>query len=361
MKNLRIAYFISSHGFGHASRSTAIMEAVLRKNPSVRFDIYSGTPEWFFRDAGLKTPVFHAGAVDVGLFQKSPMEHDIPVTIRLLHEYLEEIPSRASVFANELKVSGTDLVLCDISPLGIVTAKKARIPCVLFENFTWDWMYRPYEEKYPKFREINDRLQEIFSLPDYRLQSDPLCEVSPRQTLFIPPVSRSVREDAEALRKRLGVPEGNRMGMITMGGIPEKMEFALGHKVPEGITLVLCGTFEKHEKRGSMILLPHHTDFYHPDLVHASDFLIGKAGYSTIGEVCNSGAAYGYIERDDFRESSVTASFLEKRPNTLEINPTRFQNFELSPEIDQLLALGKIAPQPVNGSEIASDFILGLV
>ena len=112
--------------------------------------------------------------------------------------------------------------------------------------------------------------------------------------------------------------------------------------IPDNLTLLLPGTFEKMEKIGNKILLPHHSDCYHPDMVQASDFVIGKAGYSTIAEVCNAGAAYGFISRANFRESDVTADFLRRRPNTLEIAQKRFEAFTLDEEINKLLELGKI-------------------
>ena len=93
-------------------------------------------------------------------------------------------------------------------------------------------------------------------------------------------------------------------------------------------------------------------------MVRAADFVIGKAGYSTIAEVCNAGAAYGFISRPNFRESDVTADFLRQRPNTLEINQDRFESFTLDEEIKTLLTLGKIAPQPINGANITADFII---
>ena len=54
----------------------------------------------------------------------------------------------------------------------------------------------------------------------------------------------------------------------------------------------------------------------------------------------------------------MTADFLRKRLNTLEIVQDRFEAFTLDEEIGKLLELGKIAPQPVNGSDVAAKFIL---
>ena len=354
----RIAYFISSHGFGHATRATAIMAALRSRDPEICFDIFTGTPEWLFLDAGLTDYTYHPGAVDVGLVQKSPMEHDLLKTIEALEKYLDEIPQRAGKLSEELKRAGVRAVICDISPLGIVTGKLAGLPVLLFENFTWDWIYDPYIPEFPAFSGINERYREIFSKADFRMQSDPLCDPVPDADIRIPPVSRAPRNSAADLRKALRIPESHRIGLISMGGIPEDLDFAVNSHVQDNVTLLLPGTFDRVEFIGNKVLLPHHSGYYHPDMVHAADFVIGKAGYSTIGEVCASGAAYGFISRENFRESDVTSDFLRKRPNTLEIAQARFDAFTLDEEIERLSALGKIDPLPVKGSAVAADFIL---
>ena len=334
------------------------MEALSARIPDVHFDIFTGTPEWVFRDSGLTNITYHPGAVDVGLVQNSPMRHDLPATVGTVRAYLDSIPERAEKLAAALEKAGAEAVIADISPLGIMTGKRAGLPVFLFENFTWDWIYEPYTAEYPEFRAINERLRTIFAQADFRMQSEPLCDPVPEADILIPPVSRKPHHTAAEFRASLGIPEHHRVGMISMGGIPENLDPGVDCAIPANVTLLLPGTFDHTEKIGNKILLPHHSCFYHPDMVHASEFLIGKAGYSTIAEVCAGGAAYGFISRDDFRESGVTKAFLQKRPNTLEISYERFTAFTLDREIGQLLDLGKTDPQPVNGSDIAAEFIL---
>ena len=355
---MKIAYFISSHGFGHASRASAIMEALTALDPEIKFEIFTGTPEWLFRDAGLDNFTYHPGAVDVGLVQTGPMDHDLPRSVENITAYLDSIPERSDALSAELRNIGADAVIADISPLGINSGKKAGLPVFLFENFTWDWIYELYEPQCPEFQEINSRLQKIFVQADYRMQSEPLCDPLPSADILIPPASREPHHTAAEFRASLGIPESHHIGLISMGGIPEDLDFVVNRHIPENLTLLLPGTFEKTEHIGNKILLPHHSGYYHPDMVHAADFVIGKAGYSTIAEVCAAGTAYGYISRENFRESDVTSAFLAQRTNTLEIALDRFESFTLDEEITELLRLGKTSPQPVNGSDIAASFII---
>ena len=355
---MRIAYFISPHGFGHAARSAAIMNALRIRVPDLQLSIFGLTPDWFFKDSFLSDYSFHPCQTDIGLIQKSPMEHDLPATLSALHAYLEKIPKETKELAKVLNEEKTALVICDISPLGIMAAKEAAIPCILFENFTWDWIYQPYEAAYPEFCSINKTLKEIFSTADFHLQTEPLCDFHPEYDLLVPPVSREKRTDSATIRQRLEIPVGHKIGLISMGGIPENFDFALNHQIPKGISLVIPGTFDHQERHGAMTLLPHHSNFYHPDLMGAADFVIGKTGYSTIAENCMSGIPFGYLLRENFRESEVLGKYLEGFENTLLVKNEAFETFALNETIEKIVQMKRRPPQTVNGSQIAADFIL---
>jgi len=34
------------------------------------------------------------------------------------------------------------LSICEIAPMGILVAKETRVPAILVDNFTWDWIYQ---------------------------------------------------------------------------------------------------------------------------------------------------------------------------------------------------------------------------
>ena len=45
-----VAFFVSSHGFGHAARACAVGEALVAARSDTRFGFYSEVPAWFFKD-----------------------------------------------------------------------------------------------------------------------------------------------------------------------------------------------------------------------------------------------------------------------------------------------------------------------
>ncbi|MGM0453008.1 MAG: NUDIX hydrolase [Thermodesulfobacteriota bacterium] len=137
-----LAYFITPHGFGHAARASAVMEAVYERWPFVRFEIFGNTPEWFFAD-GLTVPHgCHAAETDIGMVQQSSLEVDQKKTIEALDAFLPFDDGQIEAFAGRLRALDCRAVICDIAPLGIAAGKRAGLPTVLVENFTWDWIYR---------------------------------------------------------------------------------------------------------------------------------------------------------------------------------------------------------------------------
>ena len=55
---------------------------------------------------------------------------------------------------------------------------------------------------------------------------------------------------------------------------------------------VFAGGVSAYRQEGNLHFLPFESDFFHPDLVHAADLVVGKAGYSMIAEVWAAGVPF---------------------------------------------------------------------
>ena len=115
----RIAYFVSPHGFGHAARAAAVMQAISDIDAAVEFEIFTTVPSWFFKDSMSVPFNYHTQLTDVGLVQKTAFKADLNKTVGRLNDFL---PFPASLIA-ELSATKTALncvlIICDISPMGI--------------------------------------------------------------------------------------------------------------------------------------------------------------------------------------------------------------------------------------------------
>lgn len=356
----RIAYFVSSHGFGHAARSAAVMEQTAVRNPSTCFDIYTTTPQWFFEDSLTASFRYHFQQTDVGLAQPTPFYSDIPGTIQQLNDFYPLSEQLLTEVSRELQQNEIAAAICDISPLGIEAARRAGIPSLLIENFTWDWIYQPHEEAYPDISAHIRYLKNLFRKADYHIQTEPIGEKHPSD-MSIMPVSRKITVDRDTIRDRLGIHPDEKTVMITTGGI--KQELAFLHQLQSGrkIRFIIPGGSLHTEISGNVILLPHRSEFFHPDLVNASDAVIGKAGYSTIAEVYHARVPFGFVARPDFRESEKLVAFIQKEMACLPIPEADFQNGSWLGMVDKLLALPPHPEPAPNGADRIAEFICRLL
>lgn len=115
-----------------------------------------------------------------------------------------------------------------------------------------------------------------------------------------------------------------------------------------------------HQLSGAVRLLPHQSDFYHPDLVAASDAVVGKIGYSTLAEVALAGVRYGYVPRPEFRESDVLAAYVAAAMSGMPISQDALIDGSWVERIPQLLSLPR--RPPVNSAaDAAARYVLGLI
>jgi len=354
--NKTIAYFISPHGFGHASRAAAVMEAMHDLDPSLKFEIFTKVPRWFFNQSLTGAFEYHSFLTDTGLVQNTPLRGDLDGTVQQLDGFLPFDTSKIRDLARLIKRLGCQMVVCDIAPMGIEVAKQAGIPSLLVENFTWDWIYEGYVKHDQRIGRYIPYLQGLFEAADFHIQAEPVC--CPRSVnLTTYPVSRKVKNPPYEIRKRLRIPDKAKAVLITMGGIREEYDFgeALSRK-PE-ITFVIPGAGNKVRIEDNLVLLPHHSDFFHPDLVNACDAVVGKLGYGTLAEVYHTGVPFGYISRPSFPESEILAAYVEKEMRGIAIEEIEFQAGTWISHLQDLLALPRIQRSGPNGAEQVARFV----
>lgn len=96
----RIAYFISPHGYGHAARASAVMEAVYEIDPEIEFDIFTNVPSWFFENSLSRKFEYYSVLTDIGLVQKNPFEVDLSETLGRLNHFFPLDSTRTRNLAN---------------------------------------------------------------------------------------------------------------------------------------------------------------------------------------------------------------------------------------------------------------------
>ena len=366
-----LACFVSSHGFGHATRASAVLAALRARRPEVALHGFTEVPASVFTESVPGGVTLHRAWTDVGVVQRGPFAEDLGATVEALGAHLPFKAELLTALAAEVRATGASAVLCDISPLGIAVAEVAGLPSILLENFTWDWIYRGYLEREPRLARFADLLEGWFAKATVHLQAAPICEVRPG-AVALAPICRRPRSTRAEIRARLGVGEQQQLVLLTLGGVP--WSFAGGDGDADGkrngngsdpaalggALLLVPGREEA--QRGAVRWLDS-TRWYHPDLVHAVDAVVGKVGYSTLAEVLSAGVPFGYLPRAGFRESPVLERFITERMPSIAIDPTALVGGGLRAVLPELLRLGRVEQkrEQTSGAERAAEVLLRLL
>lgn len=339
MTRCSIAYFITHHGFGHATRSAAVMAALAARRADLHFDIFSRLPDFLFDQLLAGRTTIHPTQTDVGLIQKNALDVDLAASITALQAFYPLQPVRVRDLAAQVRALGCVAVLCDVTPLGIAVAQAAGVPSVLIENFTFSWIYEDFVAAEPRFEAVIATLADLTAQADHHYQVKPVSAPNARALTF-EPTARPIRADRATQRAALGVAPERPLVMITMGGFGQDLDYLHQLTKRDDVTFVLPGV----AAQGDNLICPQWRDNpYHPDLIAACDLVIGKLGYSTFAEVYHAGVPFAYIPRDNFRESvAIEAFILEHMP----ARAMRERDFLSGAWLDHLDDLLQLKPQP---------------
>ncbi len=358
----RLAYFITPHGFGHAARASALMAALLKIDAALHFDIFTTVPKWFFDHTLAGHFDYHWYETDVGLVQTNALTENLDATVQKLDTMLPFCTDCIGSLMHSMRQNRVELVLCDIAPMGIAVAQALDLPSVLVENFTWDWIYAGYVEQSPRLAKHILYLKKVFSAADYLIQTEPLCEPRSAADITVPPMSRVPQKTRTEIRRALGIPANAPTVLLTMGGIRWEYTFLQQLSALSGVYFIVPGAIEKGlARRDNLVLLPHSSPFFHPDLIHASDAVVGKVGYSTLAEVYHAKIPYGYVTRSSFAESAVLEDFVARKMAGLPISPAEFEAGTWVAKIPELLALPRKNHTQPNGADTAAAFVVQIL
>lgn len=305
-----LAFYISGHGFGHASRQIEIINACARAMPGTRIFIRSSASRLLFDRTVTAEVELDDRPCDTGVVQLDSLRLDETETIRRAAEFHRTLDARAEEEAAALKSRGARFVVSDAPALGCAAAGVAGIPSVVISNFTWDWIYAGYAECLASAPELVPEIQRAYRQADaaWRLPMHGGFETFERIT-DLPFVARHATHSREETRRTLGLALDRRLALssfsiygadgIDFPGLDSTREWDVVLTGNGDAPPSLPGTCYVHEPA------LYSAGLRYEDLVAACDVVVTKPGYGIISECIASGTALVYTSRGRFIEYDV--------------------------------------------------------
>jgi len=372
-----IVFYISGHGFGHASRDIEVINTLHARHPEWRIVVRTGAPRWFF-DSALRAPVqWEPAECDTGVTQVDSLHVDVEETLRRAAAFHETLDARARADAAMPWLRTAALVVGDIPPLACLAAETAEVPCLALGNFSWDWIYEGYAETarlaprlVPAIRDAYRRANGALRLPLHGGFE------AFRTVIDVPFIARRARRDPAKVREWLGVAADARLVLASFGGYGVRAFDAGALGRLEGYTILMTADVQAHRRddagasgsRSLQALSPavRYVDeralgaagFAYEDLVAAVDVVATKPGYGIIAECAANDTAILYTARGRFPEYDMLVREMPRYVRCEFIEPAELVAGRWQGPLDRLV---RRLPAPERADVTGAEVVAGIL
>jgi L-arabinokinase len=368
-----IVFYISGHGFGHASRCIEVINAILAQRPETRVGVRTSAPRWLF-DLTVKGKVTYSTLeCDTGVVQVDALTLDEADSIRRAAAFHSDLVTRAASETRALRELGAGLIVADVPPLAFAVGASAGIASIALGNFTWDWIYADYPRVrlapslLPAIRGAYAKASMALRLP----MSGGFESFS--NVKDIPFVARHASLSREDVCKRLKLPPEKPFVLASFGGVGlagldtdalgKFRKYTVLSAATMPLTRVRKDTPAVVERKGSYIAINEEAMYdsgvRYEDLVGAAEVVVTKPGYGIVSECIANDTAILYTSRGHFPEYDVIVEEMPKYARTAFITHDDLFAGKWESAIDKLRAQPKLKKKPeTNGAEVAADILL---
>jgi L-arabinokinase len=344
-----ILFYVSGHGFGHASRSIELIRELRAQRPDVRVVVRTSVPRWLFAPIAGETVQVQALETDTGIVQIDSLHLDEEQTARDAGRFFADFDRRAAIEGAMLQGIGADLVAGDIPPLAFSAAERAGVPSVAIGNFTWDWIYSIYPAFERVAPDVIPAIRRAYAAATgaLRLPLHGGFEPMAGRVRDIPFIARRSTRDPAETRRLLGIAGDRPVLLPSFGGY--------------GASLPLEAL--RRSRRFTIIepVREPPDGLLYQDLVAAADIVVSKPGYGIVSECVANGTSLLYTSRGRFIEYDL---FVEEMPRLLRCRYISQEDLgagRWADAVDALLA----QPQPreraaIDGAAVAAREMLAM-
>ena len=363
---LKLAFYISGHGFGHASRQVEIINTVVHRLPGTRLLIRSTAAPWLLHRTIHVPFTLDPRPVGAGVVQVDGLRLDAGATADAARQFYADFDARVDRDAAALRAERVTAVISDAPPLACAAARRAGLPCVVVANFTWDWIYRGFGGAFDAAPDVIPTIERAYrdATAAWRLPMhggfgafDTIRDV--------PLVARHASRAADDTKRVLGLPARRRLALASFGGFGVHGIDLEALDCLDDWDVVLTG--QSHPgttPRGVHFIADaevYDRGVGYEDLVRACDVVLTKPGYGIVSECVANDTAIVYTPRGAFAEYPVLVAHIERWLRHAFIEQSDLLGGRWKRSLHAAATCAAPAERPAtNGAAVVADMIAGL-
>ncbi len=344
-----VAFYISGHGLGHATRDIETLHALLARAPDARIVVRTSAPAWIFDRTAPPGIDLQPAVVDAGVVELDDVTVDEAATVREAQRFYATFERRVDDEARVLTALRPDVVVGDIPPLAFAAAARAGVRSLALGNFTWDWIYAGYDAMHRDAPDVLPAIRGAYGMATraLRLPFHGGFDAMRSVTVDVPLIARTSTADRADTRRRLGIPD-DRPAIVASFD-------RFGLDLPRD-ALARADRFTLVDS--SFAALDAHRLQY-KDLIAAADIVVSKPGYGIASECASNGTALLYTLRTGFREYGLLVDEMPRVLRCRFLPPDDLAAGRWQPAIDALLRQPPPAARPrADGAAVVAQEIV---
>lgn len=332
---MKILYYVTDHGLGHASRTVAIIRELEKKK--VKITIRSNDPFEFLKKSlpGIK---IIPGQTDFQpiMCKKNGMLFDESRTKTNLSNWIKIMPTLIKKESIIIKKIQPDVIISDISFMSILAASKNKIKSVLVSSFVWN-------ESLKIPNNLRVYIKNSYKNADAILHLPLGTPVNFQNIHKMGIVARHSTYSRKQIRKLLGIKPNEKLVLISLTG---KKKIQL--KYSENIKILDVSDYSTIKKSGMKNLTEGQ------NLITAADLVICKCGYGFVSECLTSKTKFFYILEPKHKEANSIHKELQKLGLKNRISVKRLSKTTINNEFIKSAVVVKI---PFDNQNIAKKIM----
>lgn len=356
-----VVFYITGHGFGHASRVVEVINALVARDPDLRIIVKTTAAQWLL-DLTIRRPyTYERVETDTGIVQIDSLRLDEEASVRRALAFMSTFDARVEREVEALERTRPDLVVADMPALGIAAGARLGTAVAAMGNFTWDWAYSPYRGSAP----VVDAIAAAYAQADIAVRLPMWGGFGAfAQIVDVPFVARRSTREPSEVRRACGLPDDRRLVLSSFGGHGlAGLEASLAQL--DGYTVIFTSLGERRLEHNVLTLDEQRLyadGFRYEDLVRAVDVVVTKPGYGIIAECLANETALLYTSRGHFIEYDVLVAAMPRFLRTAFIDHADLFAGRWQPHLERLLAQPAPNERPAtDGADVAAKLLSEMI
>lgn len=291
---MKILYYITDHGLGHATRSVALIRELEKHD--IKLVIRNNDAHNFLKKSLPKIKIITGQTDLIPIMNKENATMiNYSKTKKNIRNWIKTLPAIIDRESQIIKKEKPNLIISDISISPILAARKNNIKSIALSNFIWnETLDMPLKDQ--------NILKDGYSQADLIMKLPFGSPIDLQNKKNFGLLVRKLTEKKSVIRKNMGIKKNEKLVTISLGGM-SNYSFTTANNVK----ILDISNYKNSNKLKKINFIEGQ------NIINASDLVITKCGYGFISECLAYGTKFRYVLNSSHTETDYIHKCLQKK------------------------------------------------